>query len=186
MFTQTHVMEEIREQMMVPMHAPSDMHAQASGNTAKGAALAETALREAKVQSNSWKMIYQSLCELDSDGRKAFRKTIGEAVHTPADAKGDAVATATYRSAKVRLSELTTICKAMDSLVPFDPEWSFHYAIGVARTALHSDASATTKRGRKETPLLIKVRNFLLKNVPEEEWGNLQEMVNTLSNFRSA
>lgn len=180
----THPLSDIQEQRMLPMAAPEQLQAQQSGNAAKGAALAETALREARVQSGSWKMIYQSLCELDADGRKAFRRTLCEAIKTPADASGDVVSQATYRSAKVRLSELSTICKAMDSLVSFDTEWSFHYALGIARAALNSGAADASRRGRKETPLLVKVRNFLLKNVPEQEWGNLQNMVNTLADFR--
>ena len=154
----------------------------------RGEALAELAINEARHQSSAWGRIYVSMLALVSEGRAGFRSAI--AAHQKAmqahvkannidDMENPVYATA-KRSAMSRLSELTTITKALDAGVHFDPSWPFHYAVGQARTALKA-AGAGSSRGRKPTPLLDKIKAFLEKNVPEGEWESVRDLVTTMA-----
>ena len=155
---------------------------------AKGKALAELAINEARGQGAAWTRIYRAMLELEAEGRKAFRSEIAThqkamqahvTAHKEGDTENPVYATA-KRSGMVRLSELTTITKAIDVGVEFDKEWPFHYAVGHARTALRSQGKADT-RGRKPTPVLDKIKAYLEKNVPEGEWESVRDLVTTMA-----
>ena len=155
---------------------------------AKGKALAELAINEARGQGSTWGRIYVSMLELESEGRKAFRSTI--AAHQKAmqahvtankiDDKENPVYATAKRSAMTRLSELTTITKALDVGVEFDKSWPFHTAVGHARTALRAEGKGS-KAGRPAKAWLDKVKEYLTKNVPEGEWESCVELVETLA-----
>jgi len=162
--------------------------ANAPAYQAKGKALAELAINEARGQGSAWTRIYVSMLELESEGRKAFRSEIAAhqkamQSHVTAAKEGDTenpVYATTKRSAMARLSELTTITKALDVGVTFDKAWPFHYAVGHARTALRSEGKGDT-RGRKPTPWMDKIKAYLEKNVPEGEWQACTELVETMA-----
>jgi hypothetical protein len=159
---------------------------------ARGEALADMAIAEAKAQGTIWTRYYRDMFDLDIDGRKAFRSRIAE--HNKAliayvkDAGGKDAAPA-HQGAKsstfVRLSELTTITKAMDAGVSFDKEWPFHYAVGVARSALKS-AGAGSTRGRKATPTLEKLKAWITKNVSDADMPAAAELVATMAKLKPA
>ena len=155
---------------------------------AKGKALGDMAIAEARGQGSAWGRFYVSMLELESEGRKAFRSVIAAhqkamQSHVTANKIGDkenpTYATA-KRSGMVRLSELTTISKALDLGVEFEKSWPFHYAVGHARVSLNAQ-SAGDKRGRKAKPWMDKVKEYLTKNVPEGEWEAAVELVETMA-----
>jgi len=162
--------------------------ANAPAYEAKGKALADLAIAEARGQGSTWGNFYRSMLELEAEGRKAFRSTISahqKAMqgHVSANKLGDKenpVYATAKRSALTRLSELTTISKALDAGVEFDKDWPFHYAVGHARTALRSEGKGS-KAGRPSKPWLDKVKDYLTKEVPEGEWDQCLELVETLS-----
>lgn len=165
--------------------------ANAPAYKAKGAALAELAINEARGQSSAWGRIYVSMLELESEGRAAFRSAI--AAHQKAmqahvnankieDQENPVYATA-KRSAMTRLSELTTITKALDAGVEMDKSWPFHFAVGHARTALRAEGKGS-KRGRPAKAWMDKVKEFLTKNVPEGEWDQCVDLVETLAKVK--
>lgn len=169
------------------------VHAVASGGipkevqlieTQRGEALAETAIKEARGQASAWARIYVSLLVLTAEGRIGFRKiTNKHAKEMRANVEilgntGDIKKT--RASALVRLSELNTISKAIDGGAKMDKEWPFHYAVGFARQHLETNG-AKDGRGRKTKPVLDKVKEFLVKNVPQDQWAQVKELVETLS-----
>lgn len=166
--------------------------ANAPAYQAKGKALADLAIAEARGQGSTWGNFYRSMLELESEGRKAFRSAI--AAHQKAmqqhvnDNKIDGVEDPRFATAKrsgmVRLSELTTISKALDAGVEFEKEWPFHFAVGHARTALRAQSAGSTK-GRKATPWMDKVKKYLADNVPEGEWEQCLDLVNTMAAVNS-
>ena len=136
---------------------------------ARGTAVAETLINECKAQSSgTWTRFYRDVLGLEAFGRAAFRSRIAKEVKQGKADKGDPLGTAAQRSAKIRLSEFTQITKALDAGVEFKADWSFHYAVGVARTGLAAKAEGG-KRGRKAKPFLDKLKAFLVKNATTPE-----------------
>lgn len=158
---------------------------------AKGKALADLAISEARGQGSAWGRMYRSMLDLTPEGRKAFRSTVAAhqkdmQAHVKAASEGEKdnpVFATAKRSGMVRLSELTSISKALDVAVMFDPEWPFHYAVGHAREALRAIGAGST-RGRKEKPWLDKVKEYLAKNVPEGEWDAAVELIETMAKLQ--
>lgn len=173
--------------MVTHVRAKADSSAQ-SGYAAKGKALADMAIAEARHQGTIWKRFYVDLIGLEPEGRKAFRSEINK--HTRAmteyvkanseDPKNpNPVYAGARRSAITRLSELSTISNALDTGVEMDPEWPFHFAVSNAREALRSQGTAS-KRGRPSKPWLDKLKDFVIKNVPPEEMDKAEELIATM------
>ena len=167
----------------------SENAVQAPAYAASGVALANQAITEARHQGSAWGRMYVSMLALEAEGRKAFRVTIAQhqkqmQTHVNATKTDGGEVNPVYegakRSAMVRLSELTTISKALDTGVEFDNTWPFHTAVAHARVALRSQ-SAGSKRGRKATPWMDKVKAYLLANVPAGEFEQCVELVETLA-----
>lgn len=176
------------EAMTVVAVARSQHAVNAPAYAAKGAALADMAISEARGQGSAWGRMYRSMLDLTVEGRAAFRSKIAAhqkemQAHVKAaseDGKDNPVFATAKRSGMVRLSELTSISKALDIAVMFDPEWPFHYAVGQAREALRS-AGKGSNTGPKATPWIDKVKAYLAKNVPEGEWEQAVELVETMA-----
>ena len=155
---------------------------------AKGKALADLAISEARGQGSAWTRFYRDMLGLEAEGRKAFRSTI--AAHQKAmqshvkAASGEGTEDPAYATAKrsgmVRLSELTTISKALDVGIEFDSTWPFHYAVGHARTALRAQGAGSTK-GRKAGSWMDKFKVYVSKNVPADEMDQAVELLETMS-----
>lgn len=151
---------------------------------AKGAALASLCIAEARTQGSAWTRFYRSMLELEAEGRAAFRSEIAKlqkemGVAVKANEDNPAYAGA-RRSALVRLSQMNTISKALDAGAEMDASWPFDYAVAHAREMLNSQGKGD-KRGRKPTPWAEKVKAFLEKNVPEGEWSQAVELIETLA-----
>ena len=155
---------------------------------AKGKALADLAISEARGQGSAWTRFYRDMLGLETEGRKAFRTTI--AAHQKAmqshvkAASGEGTEDPAYATAKrsgmVRLSELTTISRALDAGIEFDSTWPFHYAVGHARTALRAQGAGSTK-GRKVSSWMDKFMVYVSKNVPADKMGQAVELLETMS-----
>lgn len=166
--------------------------ANAPAYAAQGSALAESAIAEARGQGSTWGRFYVSMLALETEGRKAFRSTItthqkGMQAHVTANKQGDKenpVYATAKRSAMTRLSELTTISKALDAAIVFDKAWPFHYAVAHARTALRA-VGAGSNAGRPAKAWLDKVKEYLTANVPEGEWEICADLVNTMASVKS-
>lgn len=161
--------------------------ANAPAYKAKGAALAALCIAEARTQANAWTRFYRSMLDLEAEGRAAFRaeiaklqKEMGKAVKENEDNPAYAGA---RRSALVRLSQMNTISKALDAGAEMDASWPFDFAVGHAREVLNSQGKGD-KRGRKPTPWMDKVKNFLEKNVPEGEWSQAVELIETMAKLK--
>lgn len=179
----THAMQQISEQGLSAIQAARNNVASLTpGYQAKGRALAATLLSECKGQGSTWGRYLQDMLSLEAEGRKAFRTEIASAVKNDRETElNDADKTA-QRSAKVRLSEFVAISKALDAGMVISREWAFHYTVGQARTFLQSSASSGTKRGRKATPTLDKVKAYLIKMAPTIEGGmsSIYDLTSTL------
>src|SRR6266850_878509 len=178
-----HAMQQIADQGMSAVQAARNTVASLTpGYQARGKALAATLLAECKGQGSTWGRFLQDMLSLEVEGRKAFRSEIAASVKNEKGIElNDAEKTA-QRSAKVRLSEFVTISKALDAgLVIPQTTWAFHYAVGMARTFLQSNAASMSKRGRKATPSLDKVKAYLIKMAPEVGGMSvINEMVETM------
>lgn len=177
-----HAMQQIADQGMSAVQAARNTVASLTpGYQARGKALAATLLAECKGQGSTWGRYLQDMLGLEAEGRKAFRSEIASSVKNPKDLElNDAEKTA-QRSAKVRLSEFVTISKALDAGLSIPKDWAFHYTVGQARTFLQSSAASMSKRGRKATPSLDKVKAYLIKMAPEVGGMSIiNEMVETM------
>ena len=153
----------------------------------RGEALAELAINEARHQGGAWTRFYRDMLALTVEGRAGFRKVIAKhRKEVTAHVKAADDATPFKRasaSALTRLSELTSISKALDVGVEFEKEWPFHYAVGYARTALGSEAKG---RGRPQKPWMDKLKEFLNKNIPEDKREECAEFVETWAQNKDA
>lgn len=167
------------------IHA-EDIKVQKSGLEAAGAALAQSIINESMAQAGSWGRYYRDLLALESWGRGAFKKTLNASVKDKDyKMKTDPAEDVRRRSAKVRISEFNTIARALDAGVSFDAQWSYHYAVGQARIALKSEGKASTK-GRKATPLMDKIKAYIIKNVPAENMSDVATMIATMAQVHGA
>jgi hypothetical protein len=159
-----------------------------SGYAAKGKALADMVIAEARHQGTIWHRFYKDLIGLEAEGRKAFRSEINK--HTRAmtehvkansdDPKNtNPVWAGARRSAITRLSELTTISNALDTGVEMEESWPFHFAVAHAREVLRSQGVGS-KKGRPAKPWLDKLKDFISKNVPPEEMDKAEELIQTM------
>lgn len=160
--------------------------AQKLGLENHGSALAVALIAAIKAASSTWGRYYADLCRLEQFGRAAFRKELNAAVKDKTYTRGtDDVEDTRRRSAAVRIAEFNTIARAMDAGIAFDATWSYHYAVGHARTALKSEGKGST-RGRKATPLLDKIKAYIAKNVPAESLDDVAVMVATMAKASKA
>ena len=130
-----------------------------------GAALASMLIDETMQQAGKLKMYVQSLMDLDSDGRKGFLSYLS-AVMKERKVLVKENGTKLYKdisaSASVRLSEFTTIGKAMnDGFVP-DLSESYHTIVAMAREFTRANGKGD-KRGRKATHGIVKALKYLEK-----------------------
>ena len=151
---------------------------------AAGKALASLAIAEARGQGSTWTRFYIDMLGLEAEGRKAFRTEIAAHNRQMQAYVGESdVNKTTKRSAFTRLSELTTISKALDVGIEFDNAWPFHYAVGHAREALRSQG-AGDKRGRKSGSWMDKFKAYCEKNIPEGEFDSAVELLETMAKLK--
>lgn len=155
----------------------------------RGEALAELAINEARGQANAWHRIYVDLLKLTAEGRSGFRTiTAKHAKEMRAHVKAnndDPVYKKARASALVRLSELNTISKALDSGLKMEESWPIPFAVGHARTHLDGEGKGDN-RGRPTKPWLDKLKEFVSKNVPKEELDKAAELLETMANLSHA
>lgn len=197
MFTSTLTAAETNAAQAMTVHAIARRQSveNAPGYQAKGKALADLVIAEARTQAGAWKRYYRSLLELESEGRKAFRSALnahmkamqGHVVANSPNGKDDLdiVFAGAKRSAAVRLSQFNTISRALDLGVEMDKDWPIDYAVSFAREFLRSQ-SAGDKRGRPAKPWLDKVKEFLSKTVPEGEMSTCLELVETMAALKAS
>lgn len=165
--------------------APVANETNATAYKAKGAALADLAIAEARGQGSTWGRFYRSMLDLTGEGRAAFRSTIAAhqkamnahvKANSPEGGKADPVYDGAKRSGMVRLSELTTISKALDAGIAFETEWPFHFAVAHARTVLRAQG-AGSKAGRPAASWEDKFKEYCAKNIPEGEYEKAMEIL---------
>jgi len=154
------------------------------GLRAKGAAVAALIIEEAQKEGTGWTRLYKDVLQLAKEGRDELRKQLAAVWSRPRgsvllmqDPKtGKAIKDSTpvaevmRRSARVRLSEFTTITKAIDVGVKMSPEWAFHAAVGYARVGLKAAAVGST-RGRKASTPEEKLKAYLLADHQDQRGG---------------
>ena len=130
-----------------------------------GAALADMLCTELQQQAGKLKMYVQSLMDLDSDGRKGFTSYLGAVLKERrilVKENGTTLYKAINASASVRLSEFSTIAKALDAGYEIDLEQGYHEIRGRAVEYLRSIGKGD-KRGRKATHGITKLYNYIAK-----------------------
>lgn len=130
-----------------------------------GAALADMLCTELQQQAGKLKMYVQSLMDLDSDGRMGFTSYLGQVLKERkmlVKENGTTLYKAINASASVRLSEMNTICKALDKGLQIDLEQSYHTIVAQAREHMRA-AGEGDKRGRKATHAIVKLLKSLEK-----------------------
>lgn len=162
-------------QATVPVGKPTInvIEANKLGMEARGAAIADLFIKEVKDQAGVLKRYLSDIVALDQFGRKAFRTTISHhlkdmrAYVKAREGKADHDQfKKSLASAQVRLSEAMTFSKAVDAgYLPNVLKESYHSIIAASRVFLASEAATgpTQRRGRKATPIVEKVRNYLFK-----------------------
>lgn len=146
-----------------------------------GEALASMLIDETMQQAGKLKLYVQSLMDLDSDGRKGFLAYLS-AVMKERKALVKENGTTVYKtinaSANVRLSEFTTIGKAMnDGFVP-DLSQNYHTIVGMAREHQRANGNGD-KRGRKPTHGIVKAMKYLekLEALDDADSAAIQELL---------
>jgi hypothetical protein len=171
-----------------------------AGAEAQGWALAQSAIAEAKDESTTWNCYVGRLIGLSVEARSEFIKAIRKHVQTITEhvkaSGGDKETRKPYQmmsaSARVRLSELTTIAHALNSglvisvkvdemkrivrdsrgnVQPRDP---FYSNVGNARMLLRTEGTASTK-GRKRDPFIVAAVKYIDKRDPAPGEENTKE-----------
>ena len=145
-----------------------------------GQALASMLIDETMQQAGKLRMYVQSLMDLDVDGRKGFLEYLSAVMKERkvlVKENGTTLYKAINASASVRLSEFTTIGKAMnDGFIP-DLTQNYHTIVGTAREHLRANGKGD-KRGRKATHGIVKAMKYLEKL--EGLDANDQQMIQAL------
>lgn len=172
-----------------------------AGMKARGEGIADMLVRCVKDQQTTLKRFLVDIAALDQQGRKAFRlsvnkhlKNIRAHVNSAKGTPEEAAWATTGRSAGVRLSEAVTFSRACDAgYTPAFAEMPYHSCIGMARTFLQSESSTgpTVRRGRKATPVLDKVKQFLLKleaagELKHSQLKDVEILVHTMASVSAA
>lgn len=167
-----------------------------------GAGAAESFLNCVKAQAVSLKVYLQRIAETDQQWRKGFRVALDKArddMRAHAKARegmpDEDVFAQALRSALPRISEAIGFSKAVDAGFVPDMTQGYHAIIGAA-TAFRNSQSASggsdegkdsvgptvkKSRGRKATPVLDKVKNYLLGlSLTLEQLEDVSKMVDTL------
>lgn len=185
MFTDSSIFPTVAESVGVDVNG-----AHSAGYVAQGAALAASFIKDEKDRADWLNRYVSQLSELDTTGRAEFRKVLNAHVkgvqeHVKQWAKGtpehDRYARIA-RSAVVRLSEMTTISRAMDA--GMSPEYAtnadgtikrdsrgvasmlhpFHTTVTDARLFLNTNAAGPTqKKGRPAVGGFIKAMRYAAK-----------------------
>lgn len=167
-----------------------------------GAGAAEAFLSLVKAQAVSLKVYLQRIAETDQQWRKGFRVALtkhrddmAEHVKARKGMADSAVYEQAYKSAQPRISEAITFSKAIDAGFVPDMAQGYHAIVGASRAFLNASSAAqgtdsTTNagptqrkaRGRKATPVLDKVKNYLLSlSLTVEQLEDVGKMVATLA-----
>lgn len=166
-----------------------------------GAGAAEAFISLVKSQGVSLKVYLQRIAETDQQWRKGFRVALEKArddmrAHVKArEGKADLpVYEQALRSALPRFSEAIGFSKAVDAGFQPDMSQGYHAIIGAANAFRQSNSAAKgtdeasasgptvrKSRGRKSTPVLDKVKNYLLSlSLTVEQLEDVGKMVATL------
>lgn len=190
--TLTHTEQAAAVAMSAVAKARQGAVANAPGYEAKGSALASLVIAEARGQAGAWGRYYRDLCGLEAVGRGAFKKAIAAhmrdmSAYVPGVGKErDPILLSTKRSAQTRLSEFTTVVRAMDAGLDADVTWPFHYAVGQAREFMRSQGAAANGRGRKSDSWEVKLAKYMEKNVPDNQWKKLPKIVESIVSAHEA
>lgn len=165
---------------------------------AQGQALANVFLKEVQNQGNALMRFMKELCDLNQEGRRAFRVQLQDMlkeqrkyVKEHEDTPKHEFLKRTLNSATVRTSEAVKMSEAYDAgfhptwqkdsqgrdIVLHDGEYLKYFAlVAAARLFLETTASGPTqKRGRKAKDNLTKVEEYIIKaGLSDEELQLLQ------------
>lgn len=164
----TTTMQDIANVGMMPVSKADQLDqplANLKARKTAGVALADMLCTELQQQAGKLKMFVQSLMDLDSDGREAFTGFLSKVLkdrRVLVKENGSTLYKAINASASVRLSEMTTIAKALDKGHTIDLEQSYHTIVGTAREHLRALGEGD-KRGRKATHGITKLYNYIAK-----------------------
>lgn len=180
----TTTMQDIANVGMMPVSKADQLDqplANLKARKTAGVALADMLCTELQQQAGKLKMFVQSLMDLDSDGREAFTGFLSKVLkdrRVLVKENGSTLYKAINASASVRLSEMTTIAKALDKGHTIDLEQSYHTIVGQAREFLRG-LGAGDKRGRKATHAVIKAYKSMLKleTINDEDRALLQSII---------
>jgi hypothetical protein len=163
-----------------------------SGDKANGKAVAELFIRFEKETAEKGKMLLKSIFNLSQAGRSAFRVALSQALKDDRDElklyKGmpeyDLFKSALSTRA-VRFSEVKIFSESCDHGFTPNFEDKYHQILGTARVQLRSESSVGPTvhktRGRKATPVLDKVKNYLLSlSLTVEQLEDVSRMVDTM------
>lgn len=177
-----------------------------TANYDAGAGAAEAFINVVKSQAVSLKVYLQRIAETDQQWRKGFRVTLDKArddmrAHVSArEGMADQkVYEQALRSALPRISEAIGFSKAIDAGFTPDMTQGYHAIIGAA-TAFRNSSSASgepgtesvgptvrKQRGRTKTPVLDKVKNYLLGlSLTVEQLADVGKMVDTMHKIAKA
>jgi hypothetical protein len=160
---------------------------------AQGEALASLFLKEVQNQADIFKRFALDLVPLVYEARRAFRSALSKhlkEMRAHVKASGDAPNfKKAMASAVVRVSEITTISHALDAGMKLNKKHPFHTMVAEARVFREAQASGendangpTRRRGRKATPVLDKVKNYLNKlELTPAQLEEIAEMVATMA-----
>lgn len=170
-----------------------------AGMKARGEAIAEKLMAHIRDQSTSLKRYLSDIIDLDQTGRKAFRVAVGHHLKEIQRHVKDKAGTAehdlwksTARSAGVRLSEAVTFSKAVDAgYAPVLADMPYHAMVTASRMFLRSESAAgpTQRRGRKATPVLDKIKQYILKleqsgELKHSQLKDVEVLVHTMATHR--
>lgn len=184
-------------------HATTDTKkANDQANYNAGAGAAEAFITLVKSQGVSLKGYLQRIAETDQQWRKGFRVALEKArddMHAHVKAREGKADLPVYeqalRSAMPRFSEAIGFSKAIDAGFVPDMSQGYHALIGAANAFRRSQSAAAgtdeasasgptvrKSRGRKATPVLDKVKNYLLSlSLTVEQLEDVGKMVATLT-----
>jgi hypothetical protein len=167
-----------------------------------GAGAAEAFLNVVKSQAVSLKVYLQRIAETDQQWRKGFRVTLDKArddmrahVNARKGMPDFEVYEQAFKSTQPRISEAITFSKAIDNGFTPDMAQGYHAIIGASRAFLNSSSASSEgepgtesigptvrkQRGRKATPVLDKVKNYLLGlSLTVEQLEDVSRMVDTM------
>ena len=130
-----------------------------------GEALGDLLVTETMKQASSMKQFVVSLAALDADGRVGFLRYVGGVMkerRAYVKENGTKLYKAIEKTAGVRLSEFSTLAKALDKSYVPNMEQGYHVIVSEAREWLRALGEGD-KRGRKATHGIVKAMKYLEK-----------------------